>query len=123
MTIKQVTPNDCPLYQMLREDQVDAFNQALEEGQTCDFTQRDFRGLDLRGAQLAGLDLSNAYFRGTDLRGIDFRGCHLDGVSLASARVSGCYFPVEINASEIQMSVDLGTRIRHFKPDQHKHKT
>lgn len=117
MTIKQVIPNDCPLYQMLREDQVDAFNQALENGQTCDFTQRDFRGLDLRGARLSGLDLSNAYFRGTDLRGIDFRGCQLDGVSLASARVSGCYFPAEISATEIQMSVELGTRIRHFKPE------
>ena len=33
--------------------------------------------------------------------------------SLADAKVSGCYFPPEIPATEIQLSVSLGTRLRH----------
>ncbi|WP_221799930.1 pentapeptide repeat-containing protein [Oceanobacter mangrovi] len=102
-----------PLYQMLRHDDVTGFNQAIADGASCDLRGTDLRGLDLRGIHFQGMDLTNAYFRGADLRGIDFRGCRLDGVSLANARVSGCYFPTEISADELRMSVELGTRLRH----------
>ncbi|WP_419812846.1 pentapeptide repeat-containing protein [Bacterioplanoides sp.] len=102
-----------PLYQMLRHDNVEGFNQARADGQTCDLRNCDLRGLDLRNLKLLGMDLTNAYFRGADLRGIDFRGCCLDGASLADAKISGCYFPVELSAQEIQLSVSLGTRLRH----------
>ena len=61
----------------------------------------------------SGLDLSDAYFRGADLRGIDFRQTNLEGASMAEAKISGCYFPKELSAEEIRMSVELGTRLRY----------
>lgn len=105
--------NDSPTYLMLRNDQVDDFNAARAKGEPCDLKGCDLRGLDLRGLILKEMDLTNTYFRGTDLRGIDFRGCCLDGASLADAKISGCYFPEQISAQEILLSVTQGTRIRH----------
>jgi len=102
-----------PMYQMLRDDNVSGFNAAREAGQHCDLRNCDLRGLDLRNINLADMDLSDAYFRGADLRGIDFRGCCLDGASLADAKISGCYFPQDLPAIEIHLSVTLGTRLRH----------
>ncbi|GAA6144457.1 pentapeptide repeat-containing protein [Thalassolituus maritimus] len=112
MTTPQISQD--PMYLMLRDDNVDGFNAARESGQACDLTGCDLRGLDLRKLNLAGMDLTDAYFRGSDLRGIDFRGCNLDGASLADAKISGCYFPAEIQAEEIRLSVSLGTRLRHL---------
>lgn len=106
-----------PLYQKLRHDDVAGFNQAIADGQTCDLRGTDLRSLDLRGLDVRGMNLQDCYLRGTDLRGIDFRGCNLDGVSLANAKISGCYFPCELSAAEIRLSVELGTRLRHQMPD------
>lgn len=111
MTTPQISQD--PLYQMLRNDDVAGFNSAIEAGQPCTLQGCDLRGLDLRKLNVSNMDLTDTYFRGSDLRGIDFRGCRLDGASLADARVSGCYFPCDIPATEIQMSVSLGTRLRH----------
>lgn len=102
-----------PMYLMLRDDDVEGFNNARESGQECDLAACDLRGLDLRNLNLTGMNLVDTYFRGADLRGIDFRGCILDGASLADAKVSGCYFPIELDAQEIQLSVAMGTRLRH----------
>ena len=101
-----------PMYQMLRNDDVQGFNKARESGKTCDLRACDLRGLDLRNINLKYIDLTDAYFRGADLRGIDFRGCRMDGVSLANAKISGCYFPPSIPAEEILLSVSHGTRLR-----------
>lgn len=105
--------SDDPLYQLLRNDDVASFNQAREQGQDCNLSGCDLRGLDLRNLQITGMNLEDTYFRGADLRGIDFRNCNLNGASLADAKVSGCYFPIELNADEIQLSVTMGTRLRH----------
>ncbi|WP_430460131.1 pentapeptide repeat-containing protein [Thalassolituus sp. LLYu03] len=102
-----------PLYQMLRNDDVAGFNAARAAGQKCDLRGCDLRGLDLRNINLVNTDLTDAYFRGSDIRGIDFRGCRMDGVSLADAKISGCYFPHDIPAQEILLSVSHGIRIRH----------
>ena len=53
--------------------------------------------------QLDYTDFSDAYFHGADLRGIDFRNSGLEGASLKSANISGCYFPRELRAEEIQV--------------------
>jgi len=106
--------SDDPLYQLLRHDDVAGFNQAREQGQHCELSGCDLRGLDLRNLQIAGMNLQDTYFRGSDLRGIDFRGCNLNGASLADAKISGCYFPIELNPDEIQLSVTMGTRLRHI---------
>ncbi|MFY9178443.1 MAG: pentapeptide repeat-containing protein [Venatoribacter sp.] len=106
-----ITSND-PLYQMLAKEDVKAFNQAREQGKEADLRHCNFRGLDLRFANLNGLDLSGAYFRAADLRGINFSKCKMNGASLGDAQISGCYFPTDIPANEIIMSVSYGTRMR-----------
>jgi uncharacterized protein YjbI with pentapeptide repeats len=106
--------SDDPLYQLLRNDDVTAFNQAREAGKECNLSGCDLRGLDLRNLIIDGMDLEDTYFRGADLRGIDFRGCNLNGASLADAKISGCYFPIELTPAEIQLSVSMGTRLRHI---------
>ena len=102
-----------PMYQLLRDEKVEQFNKLKADGKTCDLTGCDFKGLDLRKWDDQGLNLSDEYFRGADLRSVDFRGCNLAGASLADAKISGCYFPDEIGAQEILMSVQHGTRVRH----------
>ncbi|MNH42355.1 hypothetical protein D3C79_1040400 [compost metagenome] len=47
------------------------------------------------------------------MRGIDFRKANLEGASLAHAQISGTYFPVELSADEILMSMNFGTRLRY----------
>jgi len=47
------------------------------------------------------------------LRGIDFRNSALEGASLAHAQISGAYFPPELSADEILMSMNFGTRLRY----------
>lgn len=100
------------LYQALREGHIEDFNRRSAAGETCDLTHCDFRSLDLRGWEAHGLDLSGGYFRNADLRGVDLSSCRLDGASFHDARVAGVLFPSEIGASEILMSVQLGTRVR-----------
>jgi uncharacterized protein YjbI with pentapeptide repeats len=103
------------LYELLRADQVEEFNKRKAAGESTDgqLSGGDFRGLDLRELDADGLDLRGAYFRGTDLRGIDFRNTMLEGASFCQAHISGCFFPKEISAEEIRLSIDLGIRIRY----------
>ena len=101
-----------PMYQLLRDEKVEQFNKLKADGKLCDLTGCDFKGLDLRNLDASGLDLTDAYFRGADLRSVDFRGCKLAGASLADSKISGCYFPDDITAQEILMSVQQGTRLR-----------
>jgi uncharacterized protein YjbI with pentapeptide repeats len=101
------------MYQLLRVDNVKAFNIRREAGQTCDLRGVDLRGLDLRGLDAEGLDVSGSYFRDTDLRGVDLSGARLEGASLFGCKISGAYFPPELSAAEIRLSVDYGTRMRY----------
>ena len=45
--------------------------------------------------------------------GVDFRAARLEGASINAAKVSGAYFPVELSASEIELSLLHGTRMRY----------
>jgi len=102
-----------PLYRLLREGKVEVFNQEIAQGKHCDLTNCDFRGLDLREIAADGLDFSGSYFRQADLRGVDLSKAKLLGASIHSARIAGAYFPVEIPAEEIQLSLIHGTRMRY----------
>lgn len=102
-----------PLYRLLREGKVDAFNSEKAHGKACDLTHCDFRGVDLRGIDADGLDFSGSYFRQADLRGVDFSKARLQGASIHSARIAGAYFPPEISADEIHISLIHGTRMRY----------
>lgn len=104
---------DNPLYRLLRDEDIKGFNaQKPAEGQ-IDLAHGDFRGLDLRLLNAERVDFTGAYFRGADLRGLDLRGAQLEGASVAHAQISGAYFPAELSADEILMSVNFGTRLRY----------
>lgn len=102
-----------PMYQLLRVDNVKAFNIKKESGQTCDLKGVNLRALDLRGLDADGLDFTDSYFRDADLRGIDFSQSILRGASLRGAKIYGCLFPPELSPEEIRLSHDMGTRLRY----------
>lgn len=104
-----------PLYQLLREGNIAEFNRRIAAGETCDLTGCDFRHVDLRGIQADGLDLRDGYFHQSDLRGIDLRHANIEGASINGARISGTYFPPEVAAEEISLSLIHGTRLRYRK--------
>lgn len=104
---------DDPLYQYLRHGDIDRFNHARTEGQSCDLRGTDLRGVDLRKAAVRGLDLSDCYLRQADLRGLDLTETVLAGASISGAKISGALFPVELTAEEITLSLTHGTRMRY----------
>ena len=95
---------------------------ALRDGTAGDLSGPTHEGLDLAGANLRGVDLRHvnlrtadlrgAYCKGVDLRGVDLSEAKLEGASFHLARISGAYFPKNVAAEELMMSLDLGTRIR-----------
>lgn len=105
--------NDNHLYRLLREGHIREFNTARERGENTDLTGCDFRGVDLRGMEAAGLDLSGCYFRQADLRGVDFSDTRLEGASIHATKISGAYFPPELSATELTLSLVHGTRMRY----------
>lgn len=108
--------SDDPLYQLLREGKVAVFNEKIAAGERVDLTGCDFRHLNLQGLDARGLDFSNSYFRQTDLRGVDFTECKsLEGASIHAAKISGTYFPSELDAEEIRLSLEHGTRLRYCR--------
>lgn len=102
-----------PLYQLLRDDKIKEFNACRAKGDTCNLRGADLRGLDLRGMNAKELDMRDCYFRQTDLRGIDFTSTQLAGASLKGAKISGVFFPPELSAEEINLSLQHGTRLRY----------
>jgi len=102
-----------PLYNLLREGHIEEFNRQREQPQTADLKGADLRGLDLREANLKGLDLSDCYLRQADLRGVDLRETRLEGASIMGAKISGAYFPKQLSAAEIDLSLQHGTRLRY----------
>ncbi|MHC6223969.1 pentapeptide repeat-containing protein [Pseudomonas sp. X10] len=103
---------DNALYALVHEEQIAAFNREKPKDGPIDFRGGDFRGLDLRELDTTGIDFTDAYFRAADLRGLDLRENSLEGASLAHAQISGTYFPADLSADEILMSVNFGTRLR-----------
>ena len=107
--------NTSPLYQSLQDENIKAFNEAIDKGEMVDLRHSIFRGLDLKGAKLKGLDLSGGHFKSSDLRGLDLRGCNMDGCSVFNAKISGVFFPDGLSADEINLSLLHGTRMRMKK--------
>ncbi len=106
--------SDDPLYRLLREGKVDEFNQRIAAGEKADLTGCDFRHINLSGLITDELDFSDSYFRQADLRGVDFSNCNsLEGASIHAAKISGAYFPREIRAEELLLSLEHGTRMRY----------
>ncbi len=104
---------DDPLYQLLRNEDIEGFNAARDTMDASQLRSGDYRGRDLRKLNAKGLDFSDSYFRNSDLSGIDFRNTNLEGASLMDAKLSGPYFPAELSPEEIRLSLDTGTRLRY----------
>lgn len=104
-----------PKPQILFEENKEAFNKAVSAGQLADFSNQNLSDLDLTGFNLKSANLNGAYLRGTNLSGQDLSCASMHGASLKNAKISGCLFPAEISAEEIRLSIDLGTRLRHYR--------
>ena len=104
---------DTPLYALLHKDDITGFNNERPKEGPVDMVGGDFRGLDLRELNADGIDFTDAYFRSADLRGLDLSSTPLEGASIAHAQISGTFFPRELTADEILMSVNFGTRLRY----------
>lgn len=102
-----------PMYLLLREGCIKEFNAKKAAGDKCDLRASDLRGLDLRGLDADGLDFSDCYFRQSDLRGVDLSKANLEGASINACKISGVLFPIELNPSEIELSLLHGTRMRY----------
>ncbi|NQZ53753.1 MAG: pentapeptide repeat-containing protein [Piscirickettsiaceae bacterium] len=106
--------SDDPLYRLLRDGKVDEFNQRITAGEKAVLVNCDFRHINLQGINTEGLDFTDSYFRQADLRGVDFSHCKsMEGASIHAAKISGVFFPKDIHASEILLSLEHGTRLRY----------
>ena len=101
------------MYRLLRDGHIEQFNARRVAGEEPDLRGCDLRGVDLQGLQTDGLDFGNCYFRKADLRGLDLSGCNLEGASINGAKISGTYFPAQLTAGEITLSLVHGTRMRY----------
>ena len=101
------------LYDLLRDGRVKEFNTRRSAGEVCDLRNADLRNADLRNLDASGLDMSHCYLRHSDLRGVDLSDTLLEGASIREARISGAYFPPELSAEEINLSLIHGTRLRY----------
>lgn len=101
------------MYQLLRDGKIDQFNALRAKGKDCNLIDCDFRAVDLQGLDAEGLDFSGCYFRLADLRGVDFSRAIMESASIHDAKISGAYFPAELTAEEITMSMIRGTRMRY----------
>ena len=97
---------------LLRDGRMEEFNHAARQEDHLDLAGANLRGVDLRNAYLVNADLQNAYCHTADFRGVDLSQANIEGASFHRARISGAYFPSNVSAEELKMSVDLGTRIR-----------
>ena len=99
-------------FKLLRVGEIDAFHKSIEGRDPVDFTGTDLRGTDFRRVDLSKIILRDAYLRDADFRGCDLRHLDLVGASMQGAKISGAYFPDNITASELRMSIRHGTRLR-----------
>ena len=104
---------DDELFQLLRTEQAEAFNQKRDPATEYDLSGTNLARINLRGLNAGNLNLENVYFSMADLRGIDFRKANLEGASFRDANISGCYFPKELSTEELLFSIQHGTRVRY----------
>ncbi len=105
---------DPQLLLLVQEDLPDEFNRRVEAmaNTEIDLSGGQFRGYDLRRFNLQQANLTDCYLRNADLRGLDLSHAQLAGASIKDAKISGVLFPVALSASEIELSLHYGTRLR-----------
>lgn len=103
---------DDPIFHHLRSHNVEKYSQEMIRRGKVVLAQADLRGVDFQQFPLDTLYLKNCYLRDADLRGCDIRHWDLEGCSIHNARISGTYFPEDVEPQELMMSQAHGTRIR-----------
>jgi len=111
-----IPPHDPDLVTMLatmiRERRFDEFNAWVARNGPANLTGANLRMTCLDKADMKGACLRGAYLRAVNMRGVDFSGADLEGASMLDAKVSGARFPDDLDAQEIMMSLQYGTRLR-----------
>jgi uncharacterized protein YjbI with pentapeptide repeats len=110
MTIAEIKRTPKPT--IMFEENATEYNKLVLEGKAPNLTCQNLSDLDLRAFNLATADLRGCYMRGANLCGLDLSEANLDGASIKNAQISGCLFPKNISACEIQLSLQYGTRLR-----------
>lgn len=106
---------DDPAFKALRVGDIEGYHRAIQGREVIDFRGADLRGCDMRNVDLSRVLLRDAYLREADLRGCDLRKHDLEGCSIYNAKISGAFFPDNIPAEEIRLSLEYGTRLRTRK--------
>jgi uncharacterized protein YjbI with pentapeptide repeats len=98
---------------LIREAKQEEFNEYIKsKGEPADLEGADLRNLNLSGFNLKGANLKDSYLRNSDLCGVDLREANLNGTSIKNAKISGAFFPQQVAASEILLSLQYGSKIR-----------
>ena len=105
-------PWDNKAYRTLREGKTEIFNELIGENTDLDLRDCNLSGVDLRKVNLNRVHLSGALMKNVDLRDVDLRKHNLCGASIQGAKITGTFFPDNISATEILMSLEHGTRLR-----------
>jgi uncharacterized protein YjbI with pentapeptide repeats len=106
---------DDEAYKSLRAGELDTFHRITNGRKMVDFTGADLRGVDFRGVDVNKIILRDAYLRDADFRGADLRQVDFEGASIHNTRIAGAYFPENLTPTEIQLSMQHGTRLRTTK--------
>jgi uncharacterized protein YjbI with pentapeptide repeats len=100
-------------HEYLRDGEKDKFNAEVSNlKKPVDLENCNLQGVDLREVNLVNANLKDSYLKSADLRGADLSHAKLSGASLHKARIGGVLFPKNIEANEIRLSVEYGTRLR-----------
>lgn len=101
------------LVELIANEQYTEFNRLVDDQKgEADLSGAQLRARDLRKCHLKKANLKNAYLRLADLRGVDLSEANLEGASLRDAKISGTYFPKNLEAQEIDLSLNYGSRLR-----------
>ncbi len=102
-------------FRCLRANDIEGYQRNTEGRKSVDLSDCDLRGVDFRNVDMSNVILRGAYLRDTDLRGKDLRHIDMEGCTLRHAKISGVYFPDNLDVHEIQFSLQFGTRLRTRK--------
>ena len=72
----------------------------------------------MRVHSISRVILTGARLKMSDLRGLDLSEHNLEGASIQNCQISGTYFPPDLSAQEILLSLETGTRLRHSNPEK-----
>lgn len=82
------------LFQLLRNSSIEEFNKErpFDESKSIDLTELDFRGCELKDANLSNCDLTGSDFSAMYLKNVKFDGSDLTSSDFTGSTVKNCSF-------------------------------